>query len=378
MLKSISLFSGGGGLDCGLEAVGFESRFCTDIDFHSCETLKQMKNASLKGEKGGLKNAYILQKNIVDLSIEEIIQQSRLKVGEIDLLTGGPPCQSFSVFGRRQGLNDPRGQLVWEYLRILRGLRPKVFLFENVPGLLSIDNGLVFKNFLDAVQEPFNGYSYNVTKYVVDAAHYGVPQFRTRVLIIGVLNNSGLEFPSENIPFVTHDDPKSTKVAEKLLLPFNTVKDALVGLPTIEDNVLIKNHVGRKHGSDIKERYANLVFGERDPKTRINRLHPQRPSYTIIVGSDKGGGKGHVHPYLPREVTPRESARMQSFPDWWGFSGTSRHPIRQIGNAVPPILAAAIGSFICENIFKQKPLDRHTIWKKLGQEHLLTTEDSKA
>src|SRR5205823_391079 len=88
------------------------------------------------------------------------------------------------------------------------------------------------------------------------------------------------------------------------------------------------NHVGREHSQRIIDRYRSLEFGERDPSTRINKLHPGRPSYTIIVGSDKGGGKGHVHPFFPREVTPRESARIQTFPDWWQFYGTGRHVIR--------------------------------------------------
>jgi DNA (cytosine-5)-methyltransferase 1 len=113
-----------------------------------------------------------------------------------------------------------------------------------------------------------------------------------------------------------------------------------------------------------------MSAGERDKHTRINKLDPTRPSYTIIVGSDKGGGKGHIHPKDPREVTPRESARIQTFPDWWSFSGTTRHPIRQIGNAVPPVLAAKIGNEIKATLFGK----RRTPWKKvlelLGQQHL--------
>lgn len=106
--------------------------------------------------------------------------------------------------------------------------------------------------------------------------------------------------------------------------PFNTAGIALGGLPTpITDwkgDTFLNGHVGRKHSQRIIDRYGALSFGERDHKTRINRLNPEKPSYTIIVGSDAGGGKGHVHPYEPREVTPRESARIQTFPDWWQFS----------------------------------------------------------
>jgi DNA (cytosine-5)-methyltransferase 1 len=111
------------------------------------------------------------------------------------------------------------------------------------------------------------------------------------------------------------------------------------------------NHVGREHSQRIVDRYTALQFGERDSMTRINKLHPARPSYTIIVGSDKGGGKGHVHPFMAREVTPRESARLQTFPDWWEFYGKGRHVIRQVGNAVPPLFGALLANHVKRTLF---------------------------
>jgi DNA (cytosine-5)-methyltransferase 1 len=121
-----------------------------------------------------------------------------------------------------------------------------------------------------------------------------------------------------------------------------------------------------------------MSFGERDHFTRINRLNPKNPSFTIIVGSDAGGGKGHVHPYRPREVTPRESARMQCFPDWWWFSGTSRHPIRQIGNAVPTLMAAAIGREIAWELFGEKKVSLFKLLDLLDQKHLFTKQELKS
>jgi DNA (cytosine-5)-methyltransferase 1 len=110
----------------------------------------------------------------------------------------------------------------------------------------------------------------------------------------------------------------------------------------------------------------------KDSKTRINKLNPNKPSFTIVVGSDKGGGKGHVHPFEPREVTPRESARIQTFPDWWEFYGTGRHIIRQVGNAVPPIFAAMLASHIANEIFNEKNvLNFDQIAKKLEMDYLL-------
>ena len=380
MPNLVSLFSGGGGLDCGFEAAGFESRFCSDIDYHSCVTLLRMKRSARRNRPGGLRSAAIIRRDIaLFTNPEEILRRARLAIGEIDLLAGGPPCQSFSVFGRRQGLEDPRGQLVWQYLRILQGVRPRAFIFENVPGLLSIDNGAVFQRFLDEVQQPFGEaqHRYTVRRYVLEAARYGVPQFRTRVIVLGVLNGIGLPPPPEEGPIETHVEPDAFDCLNGVMLPFNTAHDALQGLPAIGSANAPCNHIGRVHSAAIIERYHALQHGQRDTATRINKLHPERPSYTIIVGSNQGGGKGHVHPYEPREVTPRESARMQSFPDWWEFSGTSRHPIRQIGNAVPPILAAAIGSFIRERIFGERPIPRREIWQALGQHHLLEAEDER-
>lgn len=373
----ISLFSGGGGMDCGLEAAGFETRFASDIDRHSVTTLRHMRFRKNLGSTGGLKNAKILLRDVNNLTPEEILKLTGMQPGEADLLAGGPPCQSFSVFGRRQGLNDPRGKLVWQYLRILKGIRPKVFLFENVPGLLSIENGQVLKDFINEVQKPFNGHSYTVKKFVLEAARFGVPQFRTRVIILGVQNGLGLTPPTDLELIETHTEPNSMWQINGEMLAFNTVEDALQNLPQVGHENSPRNHTGRVHSDPIITRYRNLAFGERDPVTRINKLNPVRPSYTIIVGSDKGGGKGHVHPYEPREVTPRESARMQSFPDWWGFSGTSRHPIRQIGNAVPPILAAAIGAFIRKDILNENAPTREEMWRSLGQEHLLEAETNR-
>jgi len=154
------------------------------------------------------------------------------------------------------------------------------------------------------------------------------------------------------------------------LPPARTAGDALRGLPEPPQRG-IPNHTGRVHGEDVVNRYKKLKFGERDPKTRINRLNPEKPSFTIVVGSDKGGGKGHVHPYSPREVTPRESARMQSFPDYWEFTGTSRHPIRQVGNAVPPLFAGALGLHLLKEVFGRGSMaDYKELIDRLGIDYL--------
>jgi DNA (cytosine-5)-methyltransferase 1 len=269
-------------------------------------------------------------------------------------------------------MDDPRGNLMWRFGSYVKALEPECFWLENVPGLLTVDGGETFKQVLQALEsiQP-----YKVKHYVVEAADYGVPQYRKRVFIIG--SRSGIELP-DNLPelLATHGGTEQTKGDDIQMeinrLPRVCVKHALIGLP--EELGSIHNHIGRKHSEEIKNRYRNLRFGERDSATRINKLHPDRPSYTIIVGSDKGGGKGHVHPFEPREVTPRESARMQTFPDFWYFSGTSRHPIRQVGNAVPPVLAAVWAKYIALKLFDISPSTVRTtdeMLVSLGQTHLL-------
>jgi len=373
-LPVISVFSGAGGLDLGLEATGiFETRCCLEIDSHSCITLRHNRREGRRnGTHDFLSNAVVLKKDAWQVEGEILLRAARLRRGQVALLVGGPPCQSFSVFGRRRGMDDPRGNLMWRFVSYVKALEPECFWLENVPGLLTVDGGETFKQVLQALKsiQP-----YEVKYYVVEAADYGVPQYRKRVFILG--SRSGIELP-DNLPelLATHggtEQPKGDNVQMEIeRLPRVCVKHGLAGLP--EELGTVHNHVGRKHSDEIKNRYRNLRLGERDSATRINRLHPDRPSYTIIVGSDKGGGKGHVHPFQPREVTPRESARMQTFPDFWYFSGTSRHPIRQVGNAVPPVLAAVWAKHVALNLFgiplsMVRTTDEMLV--SLGQTHLL-------
>lgn len=354
----ISLFTGAGGLDLGLEAVGFETRCCVELDPYSCETLRKNKEIGIRtGRHNFFSSAEILDKDIKSVATEQILKSAKLEVGEAALISGGPPCQAFSVFGRRQGMKDPRGAVVWEFVRVVREASPRAFVFENVPGLLSVDNEEAFKKFKAALCEQIGGTKYEISYFLVESAEYGIPQFRKRIIIIGSRDGIKVSPPPK-----THGPS---------LCPYLTVSDALRGLPDAAPDSGVPNHVGRKHSNRIIRRYASLKHGQRDPKTRINKLDPNRPSFTIIKGSDNGGGKGHVHPYLPREVTPRESARIQTFPDWWEFYDRGRHVISQVGNAVPPLLAAAIGKQLLKTIFRVNPPSGREILERLGQYHLI-------
>jgi DNA (cytosine-5)-methyltransferase 1 len=365
-LTSVSLFAGAGGLDLGLEAAGFQSLAVTDIDFHSCRSLEANQVEARRRGKPFLKQSSVLQADVKDLSGRDLLRKAGIKRGELDLLAGGPPCQAFSVFGKRKGTSDPRGQMVYHYLRLLGEIAPKAFILENVFGLLTIEGGDVIEGLIADLQNPRRGLKYDVTVLRLNAVNYGVPQFRDRVFIIGSRTGSNVhELPPT---FVSGDSLFSTA------LPWRTVEDALRGLPDLGEGGLA-NHTGRKHSDRIVTRYASLVPGERDPHTRINKLDLDRPSFAIIVGSDKGGGKGHVHPIHPREVTPRESARIQCFPDWWWLSGTSRHPIRQVGNAVPTLLGYAVGRAVIEDAFADQARPFDDAVDALDQRHLFTNEE---
>ncbi len=356
-INILGLFSGGGGLDLGFSTAGFSTIFSSDIDSYSCKTI-----ALNQGKKNYISKHPIVCEDIKNVSYKTIKKQIGIK--DIDFIIGGPPCQAFSVFGKRKGLGDPRGILVYEYARIIKEIKPEGFLFENVAGLKTIHDGSLYSELFETLSI---GGKYAISAHEYEVADFGIPQFRRRVFFIGTKSNKSISQME-----VTHAPPNFVLNAHK---PFNTVSSVLVDLPTpITDwkgNPCLNGHVGRKHSQRIIDRYGALSFGERDHKTRINKLNPERPSFTIIVGSDAGGGKGHVHPFEPREVTPRESARIQTFPDWWEFYGTGRHIIRQVGNAVPPLFAAILAQHVAKEVFsKRQKLNLKELINKLDLGYL--------
>lgn len=361
-LPCVSFFSGGGGLDLGLECAGFETRFASDIDPYSCASLQRGRISAYERGTRFMQEAVIMSEDIRNLSGSFVLDAARVKKGEVPLVAGGPPCQAFSVFGKRKGREDQRGQLVYEYFRLLGELAPEAFIFENVFGLLTVENGEVFKNACEKLKQPKKGLKYELSVLRLNAVDYGVPQFRDRIFIIG--SRTGKKI-SEIEPITV--PPNTLRYGNQK--EYRTVSDAFRGLPK-PNSEFPANHTGRKHSDRIIQRYGSMGPGERDHFTRINKLDLNSPSFTIIVGSDKGGGKGHIHPTEPREVTPRESARIQTFPDWWSFNGTVRHPIRQVGNAVPPLLAFAVGNAVRSEIFGMKKIPFQEAVEQLSQEHL--------
>ena len=349
-LSAVALFSGGGGLDLGFAAAGFNIRVSTDIDRISCETLF---NNMHRGKRFYPPHP-IIAEDIRKLTAKSILAAGDLRKEEVDVVIGGPPCQTFSVSGHRRGLNDPRGDLIFEFLRVVRGIRPKAFVFENVQGLATLNDGDVLRRLERRLS--MSG-AYQVKSHFYEMAWYGIPQWRRRVFIAGSRVGDAPPFMPE-----THGPDGGLK-------PLRTVEEALSAMPAPGHD--LANHRSRSHGDRVSKRYHRLKHGMRDPYTRINRLNPQMPSYTIVVGSDSGGGKGHVHPHEPREVTPRESARLQTFPDWWEFTGNVRHMIRQVGNAVPPLFAAQYAKHIRRHVFGHRRLPSdNRLAQKIGLDFL--------
>lgn len=219
-MKVISLFSGAGGLDIGFQNAGFETVVMVERDSACCKTLR-----------ANMPNVPVIEGDINAVSTAEILKVARLKPLEAALVIGGPPCQSFSLAGKRMGLNDPRGKLVLEFIRVVREALPVGFVMENVKGLVNWEHGRALDAIIEEATTPilYKGetYRYEVKFQVLNAASYGVPQFRERIFIVGNRIHMPFEFPSP-----THGCAESqTEAFEKTLSPYKTVQDAIGILP---------------------------------------------------------------------------------------------------------------------------------------------------
>lgn len=306
----VSLFSGGGGLDLGAYCAGFESKFVSDVKPTYTATIKR-----------NLPHVTVYNDDAMLLSSAKIREMSGLK-GEIDLTIAGPPCQSFSIMGKRDSLDDPRGQLTIKYFELIADLRPRAFLFENVPGLLTVNDGDDFSHLWNFIQE-ITGYS--LFKTVLKATDFGVPQIRERLFIVGFrpdVVSDGFRFPEKC--------SAKKSVGLPIPVPSGLAFENVDGLP---------NHEIRIHTPEVVERFKNVPQGKRDRGSYCDRIDPKLPSHTILIGSSAGGARPHIHPTEHRVLTVREAARIQSFPDWYEFGGGRTEQYRQVGNAVPPLLA---------------------------------------
>lgn len=313
----ISLFSGGGGLDLGAHFAGFKSMLVSDIIPQYTETIRH-----------NLPHVKVYNDDAMELTPEKIREIAAVE-GDVDLIIAGPPCQAFSIIGKRKSLDDPRGQLTIKYFELVAGLRPKAFVFENVPGLMTVNKGTDFNNLLSFIKET-TGYNISIKK--LNAADFGVPQYRERIFIVGFRSDiisDMFEFPSN--PTGIYGKALPERVPSKFALEF------VDGLPNQEIRI---------HTESVKARFAALPQGGRDRGSYSDRLKADEPSGTVLIGSSAGGARPHIHPFEPRVLTVREAARLQSFPDWYEFTGSRTEQYRQVGNAVPPLLAYELLSAI--------------------------------
>lgn len=325
----VSLFCGGGGLDLGLNFAGFETRVASDVAPAFVNTVVT-----------NLPNASPFCEDALSLTKRKLCNLA--KNDKIDLIAAGPPCQSFSILGQRGALADPRGKLTLKYFDLIAKIRPRAFLFENVPGLLTVNKGNDWRKLFKYAREK-TGYNLHVAR--LNAVDFGIPQFRERVIMVGLRQNVPFEFPkvptgprAENL-ISTFLDQKFTSSPSKWAL------EGVSGLP---------NHDIRRHGPIVKKRYKKIPPGTRDKIDHTDRIDPLKPSGTVLVGSGGGGGRPHIHPFEPRVITVREAARLQSFPDWYVFQGTNTAQYRQVGNAVPPLLAYEVGKKIADALNRFK------------------------
>lgn len=386
----IDLFSGCGGLSEGFYKTGFISLAHVEFDHYACESLKtRMRHYGYEDTSS------VLEKDITDDDIIESLEQ-HVNDSEVDLIIGGPPCQSFSSLGRAKDENgmkyDPRNFLFESYERILNHFKPKVFVFENVTGLLTAKLG--HQKTVHVIMEKLSKH-YNLiedpTKMVLNSVEYGVPQIRKRVILIGVRKDQDFNAQDVYMGIIkTHYPPGSTEKQKSGKKKFVTVKDALFDLPALKpgegqncmmhqlptwneymlkirsphDNK-IRDHVARTHNEMDRKRYVEMSRNEWSYSELLEKIpslnHPKQrvfnnsyvvqlwdaPSRTIIAHLYKDGNQ-FIHPDYKQErtITPREAARLQSFPDDFVFEGSRTQQYKQIGNAVPPMMAEAIAKSI--------------------------------
>jgi DNA (cytosine-5)-methyltransferase 1 len=321
----IELFAGCGGLSTGFLDAGLRVAAGFEIDRRAVEAYDY--NHAYRGSRG-----YVA--DLSEATGTELL--ARAGIDQVDFVIGGPPCQPFSVVGKRQGARDPRASLIGHFIRIVDELAPAAFLLENVPNLAVIARGDILNRTKSALAE----IGYVVGHRIVSAADYGVPQNRKRLIILGIKGRRKLRFPEP-----THGVEGR---------PFRTAADAIGDLPDSGEfgETGIYNHEPTAHCADILERFSRLEPGRREKGSFHDRLHPDRPSYTLRAGSGNFSPLRPIHYKYHRVVTVRESARLQGFSDEfiWPDSIPRLQQYRQVGNAVPPPMAQVIAQYLARQM----------------------------
>ena len=385
----IDLFAGAGGMSLGFEQAGFDIAAAVEIDPIHCAT-----------HEYNFPDAATICASVIDLSGDEIRRRANLGNRDIDVVFGGAPCQGFSLMGKRV-FDDPRNQLVFHYVRIVRELNPKYCVFENVKGLTLGKHAQFLEELITALGDA--GYDVLTPYQVLNAADYGVPQDRRRLFL--VCTRKGLKSPN-------YPEPQHNRI---------TVEEAIGDLPNADsfdelhrtDSVLTKwetnSSYARKlrgfdpdsddysyqrkflpdlltcslrteHTDSSRSRFEATQPGKTESISRFRKLEPNGICNTLRAGTDSARGAHTsprpIHPFFARVITVREAARLHSYPDWFRLHTTKWHGCRQIGNSVPPLLARAVASELLKAQGIQPSKPKKTL--DLGETRLLSLDMSNA
>jgi len=357
-LQLISLFSGAGGLDYGFEAAGYETKVAIEFNHEACETLRANRAFP------------VIENDIHKVTSDEILDVAGLKPGDPDILIGGPPCQPFSksgywARGDTARLDDPRADTLHAYMRCVRDLLPRVFLLENVAGINykgKSDGLLLLQDLTSAINEE-KGTKYALSWQVLDASHYGVPQKRTRFFLVAHREGKRFQFPSPTHKAVDDFDDEQLPLDFDLSLdPLTTAWDAIGSLKTPRDGLEVQGrwaellpsipegenylwHTDRKEGLPLfgwRRRYWSFLL----------KLSKRRPSWTIQA--QPGPAIGPFH-WENRRLSIEEMARLQTFPKNLTYVGSRIAVQKQLGNAVPSLLAEILGREISRQLLGRRP-----------------------
>ena len=365
-MNIVDLFSGAGGLTFGFYYKIVDGQFVKnnkwDIVFAN-----EYDTAAAEAFQCNFPDIKMINKDIKKITEDEVLELIEDK--EIDLIVGGPPCQSYSYIGKR--VYDDKAKLYNEYFRMLSIIKPRMFLFENVKGMLSMkdsSNNLIIEDIKEKFASINDELGYNIVFDILDAADYGVPQHRERVFIIGISNDLNLNWKFKDLPKEEYQWTLQEAISDFPRIesgqhiieygnyrPLNSYQQLLRGncenltchfvakygekIQTVIEHVIPgegKDYINSLVDEGILEEKYRLTSGY---KNTYGRLYANQPCTTITNNMSTPSGLRCIHFEQNRALTPREGARIQSFPDWFQFCG-NRHEIKtQIGNAVPPLLA---------------------------------------
>ena len=329
--KVIELFAGAGGLALGLEKAGFSSLGLVELDKDASNTLKVNRP-----------NWNVINDDIANVSKLDLEKLFNIKKGELDLLSGGSPCQSFSYAGKRLGLEDTRGTLFYHYAEFLHKLQPKMFLFENVKGLRTHDKGRTYATILDIFEKE----GYTIQKDVLNAWDFGVAQKRERLITVGIRNDL-----VGKIHFSFPEPQKYKPILRDVLLDCPMSEGATYSEYKKKIFELVPpGGYWKDIPEDVAKEYMKSCWFMEGGRTGIlRRLSLDEPSLTVLT-SPSQKQTDRCHPLEARPFTVRENARCQSFPDDWMFCGSIGQQYKQVGNAVPVNLAYEVALKIKEGL----------------------------